>query len=106
MTALKVTPLVISALLLGAHFYRSGDFVLVAISVAAPLLLLTRRGWAVTVLQIALFVGAAEWIRTAISIGTMRSALGQPAARMFAILGLVALFTVLSAIPLTRLNLR
>jgi len=38
-----------------------------------------------TVLQIALFAGAAEWIRTAISIGTMRSALGQPAARPFAI---------------------
>lgn len=103
---LKAAPLVLSALLLGAHFYRGGSYVLVAIAVAAPLLLLTGKRWAVTALQVALFVGAAEWIRTATSIYQLRAALGEPATRMFVILGSVALFTVLSAIPLTRLNLR
>ncbi len=103
---MKIAPLVISCLLLAAHFFRSGEFVLVAIAVAAPLLLLTRRRWAVIVLQVALFVGAAEWIRTAMSIYAVRAALGQPARRMFVILGCVALFTVLSAIPLSRLDLR
>ncbi len=103
---LKIAPLVLSSLLLGAHFYRSGNFVLVAVAVAAPLLLLTKKRWAATGLQVALFVGAAEWIRTATSIYAVREALGQPATRMFVILGGVALFTVLSAIPLTRLNLR
>ena len=106
MTLVKVIPLVLSSLLLGAHFYRSGNFVLVAIALAVPLLLLTRKRWAVTAVQVALSVGAAEWIRTATSIYAVREALGQPATRMFVILGSVALFTVLSAIPLTRLNLR
>ncbi|HEX7706831.1 MAG TPA: hypothetical protein VF701_10280 [Thermoanaerobaculia bacterium] len=106
MLALRLLPLVLSSLLLAAHFYRAGALI-VAIAVAvAPLLLLVRRAWAVHLLQIALFVGAAEWIRTALTIGAMRAAMGQPSVRMFLILSGVALFTILSALPLRKLAVR
>jgi hypothetical protein len=106
MTALRVTPLIISSLLLAAHFYRGGGLVLTAICLAAPFLLITRRLWAVQTLQVALFVGAAEWIRTALVIGSIRSAMGQPSLRMFLILAGVALFTTLAALPLGGLRVR
>jgi hypothetical protein len=97
---MRFVPLILSSLLIAAHFYRGEHFVLSAIAVAAPLILLVRRPWAVATLQVALFVAGAEWIRTALAIGAMRAAMGEPATRMFIILTAVALFTVLSAIPL------
>ncbi|HEX9162849.1 MAG TPA: hypothetical protein VF980_14175 [Thermoanaerobaculia bacterium] len=106
MTALKVTPLALSSIVLAAHFYRSGNPYLAAIALIAPLLLVTRRAWAVAAVQVALFAAAAEWVRTALSIAAMRKAVGAPSARMLFILAAVALFTVLSALPLTRINAR
>ena len=102
--AFRILPLLLSAVVLAAHFYRSGSLVLAAVSLAAPAVLLTRRWWAVPALQIALFVAAAEWVRTALSISAMRELTGAPSTRMFLILGAVAAFTALSAVPLTRLT--
>lgn len=100
MKAIRLIPLVISALLLGAHFYRDGNLLLALGVAATPLILLVRREWAVSALQVALFVGAAEWVRTAMAIASFRAAMGAPSTRMFVILGAVALFTALSAWPL------
>lgn len=100
MNAVRLIPLVISAVLLAAHFYRAGGLFLTAICLAAPFLLLARRTWAVQALQVALFIGAAEWIRTAVTIGSVRNAMGHSSLRMFLILGGVALFTSLAALPL------
>ena len=99
---LRVLPLVLSALLLAAHFYRSGLIVLVFIAVALPLVLLLRFDWVVPAVQVALFVAAAEWVRTAVAIAGAREAMGAPTARMFAILLTVAAFTALSAVPLRK----
>ena len=90
----RLLPLVLSSVLLGAHFYRAGDSVLAVVVLAAPLLLLTQKSWAVPALQIALFIGAAEWIRTAMRIGAARAANGEPSLR--------AALTALSAFPLNR----
>lgn len=97
---LRVLPLIVSALLLGAHFYRGGGIAVAVLVALSPLLLLTRRSWAVFALQIGLFVAAAEWVRTAASIAAYRAAAGMPSTRMLVILGAVALFTALSAVPL------
>ena len=101
---LRVLPLSLSALLLAAHFYHAGSNILVTIALATPLLLLARRWWAVASVQIALFVAAAEWIRTALAIAAVRELMGAPAGRMLLILGCVAVFTALSAIPLHNLH--
>ncbi|MFZ2490452.1 MAG: hypothetical protein WA208_03115 [Thermoanaerobaculia bacterium] len=106
MNAIRLIPLVVSALLLGAHFYRNGNLLLALGVAASPLILLVRREWAVTALQVALFVGAAEWVRTALSIASIRAATGAPSTRMFVILGSVALFTALSAWPLRGLRIK
>lgn len=103
---MRIVPLVLSSLLLAAHFYRSGLILLTLLALCAPALLLVKRFWAVATVQIALFVAAAEWVRTAVAISSVRAALGAPSTRMWLILGGVALFTMLSAIPLTRLSER
>ena len=97
---MRYIPLVLSSLVLAAHFFRAGNYGFVAFCLVAPLLLLTRERWAVWAVQALLVVGAAEWVRTALAIARERAALGAPSARMFVILGAVALFTLLSAVPL------
>ena len=96
-------PVLLSALVLAAHFYRMGNVGFVAFVLVLPLLLITRERWAVRVVQIGLLLAAAEWIRTAVTIAQIRAASGAPTTRMFVILGGVAAFTALSALPLKRL---
>lgn len=100
---MKFVPLVLSALLLAAHFYRGGEIGFVLLTLAAPLFLLIRHPVAVRTVQVLLLFGAAEWIRTAWVLADHRLDSGAPFARMLAILGAVALFTILSALPLRRL---
>ena len=99
---LAAVPLVLSSLLIGAHFLRAGELVLLAICLAAPLLVLTRQLAAVRAVQLLLLAAAAEWVRTAYLLAVERSADGAPFTRMLIILGAVALFTLLSAVPLRR----
>lgn len=100
MKIVRILPLVFSALLMAAHFLRGGNVTIVIAILCAPLLLLTRQRWATVALQIALLAAAVEWIRVAAGIAQERAAIGAPTTRMFVILGAVALFTALSAIPL------
>jgi hypothetical protein len=103
-TALRVTPLVVSALVIAAHFFRSGNYGFVIFALVCPLLLMTRQKRAVMTVQLLLGIAAIEWIRTAVGIARERAAFGAPTTRMFVILGAVALFTALSALPLRRVT--
>lgn len=96
----RLLPTVLSALLLGAHFLRSGNLVLVAACAAFPLVLLFRREWAVRATQAFLAVAAGTWAWTAFTIAERRIEAGQPWARMAAILGVVALLAVIAALLL------
>ena len=98
MVALLLVPVVISLLLLGAHFLRAGAFAMVALVLVLLALLGVRRGWAARLAQAALVLGAAEWIRTTIRLVMQRSEAGQPVVRLVVILGSVTLLTVLSAL--------
>lgn len=100
MRALRFVPLGLSAILLAAHFLRSGNMALVALCLAAPLILMTRTRWSVVVVQALLVVATGEWIRTALLIAQDRAAAGAPVARMFLILGTVAALTLFAALPL------
>lgn len=99
---MRYLPLALSSLVLAAHFFRSGNFGFVAFVLIAPFLLVTKTRWSVIAVQGMLALAAAEWIRTAMAIARERAAVGAPATRMFVILGCVALFTLLSAVPLRR----
>ena len=96
----KFVPLAVSSLLIAAHFLRTGNIVVTIGCLAAPLLLLIRKPVVRIAIQVMLVIAAVEWLRTAFTIAQERAASGAPATRMFVILGSVALFTLLSAIPL------
>ena len=98
MKALFYVPIVLSLVVLGAHFLREGN----EFGVAGALLLIgalfVRRAWAARVVQFALVLGAVEWLFTLSQLAEWRAAQGQPATRMIVILGSVALVTLCSAL--------
>jgi hypothetical protein len=98
MTVLCFVPVVLSFLVLGAHFLRSGDPPLAAACVLLPWMLVIRRPWAARLLQGALLLGAAVWIRTLVAIAVLRARMGDAWLRMAVILGVVAAVAILSAL--------
>jgi len=92
----RLIPVTLSLLVLGAHFLRAGSPGLVAASVSAIGLLLVPRAWVPRVMTVALLVGAGTWAHTAIDLARIRASLGEPYLRMALILGGVALFTAAS----------
>jgi hypothetical protein len=88
----------LSFLLLAAHFYRGGEYLLVTAALLVPLLLLLRRAWVPGLMQVLLLLGAAEWVYTLWQIAQIRMQIGLPWERMAYILSAVALCTALSAL--------
>jgi hypothetical protein len=97
MGALLLIPVLISALLAAAHFFRAGNIPMVVVCGAAPLLLLFRRTWATRLLQLLLLAGAVVWLLTLRDIVQEREAVGRPWTASAIILGSVAAWTALSA---------
>ena len=87
----------LALLLLAAHFYRAGLLPLAVLSVALTALLAVPRPWAARTLQVALVLGALEWLRTLAVFAAMRVAAGQPVLRLALILGAVAALMLLAA---------
>ena len=98
----RFIPLAFSSIIIAAHFLRSGNIIVTIACLLTPLLLLLRKPAITIGVQIMLVIAAVEWLRTAFVIAQERAAYGAPVARMLAILGSVALFTLLSAAPLKR----
>ncbi|MFO7892748.1 MAG: hypothetical protein R6U63_03345 [Longimicrobiales bacterium] len=88
---------VLAMVVLAAHFLRAGWLPVVVVLVAVIPLLGLRRRWVPRLFQLILGLGALEWLRTLLELRDIRQALGQPHARMVAILGMVALVTALAA---------
>jgi hypothetical protein len=95
---LRALPVVLSALVLAAHFFRSRQLLLVALSIALPFLLLVRKRWSARVVQVGLVLGALEWVRTLAFFAGQRMEVGRPWGRLAVILGAVAALTALSAL--------
>jgi hypothetical protein len=93
-TFLRIIPLLMASLILGAHFLRDGFIVLVVVCVLLPLLLLIRRRWVLYLLQGYMVVGAIVWAQTTYSLVQARVAAGEAWTRMLLILGAVTLFTL------------
>lgn len=106
MTVLLLLPVGLSLIVLAAHFLRAGNLLMVAVVLTVLGLLGVRRRWAARVIQAALLLGAAEWVRTLAQLAALRSRAGQPATRMLLILGSVALVTALSALVFLSRRLR
>lgn len=93
---LFVAPLALAVL--AAHFFRAGHVVLAALCVAFAAVIFVRRPWAARAAQIALALGALEWLRTLAMLVAERYAAGLPFVRLASILGAVAVATALCAV--------
>ena len=99
-------PVVLSFILLAAHFLRDAQTVLVLCALVLPFLLLTRKIWAVRLVQFALVLGALEWIRSLLALQAIRVENGMPWTRLAIIIGCVALFTGCSALVFFHTSLK
>lgn len=98
MNSLKLSPVILSFLMLAAHFYRSGIFILSIFCLIIPFTLFIRNIWIPRIFQILLILGAIEWIRTIMIFVEERKMYDMPWVRLAVILGSVALFTALSGL--------
>ena len=106
MNVLRLFPVIFSFLILSAHFSRAGSPLLLIIFLLLPLLLFIKKTWVVRLIQIFLVIGSIEWIRILFVYTNERQAIGQPYIRLIIILGVVALFTGLSALVFRNQALR
>ncbi len=106
MTFLLYVPVVLSLLMLGAHFLRDQSHIGVAVSLLLVGLLFIRRAWVARLVQVALVLGALEWLHTLYVLAKLRAAMGQPATRMIVILGVVAAVTFCSALLLQSARMK
>lgn len=97
---------VLAALLLGAHYLRAGDLVMVALCLAAPLLFLWRRRWSLILLQTLAYGAAASWVAVALQLVEMRQRTGQSWKLAAAILAAVALYSLLAGLLLNTRAMR
>jgi hypothetical protein len=106
MTGFALTAVILSFVLLAAHFSRHEIPFLMALSLLAPILLFVKRPWVPRLLQLLLVVGALEWVRTAAVLAARRIDVGAPWLRMVVILGAVALVTIGAAALLQSTRVR
>ena len=106
MNFVRLLPVILSFLLLGAHFLRAGLTPLTVLCVAALGLLFLRKSWVPRLFQVLLVLGALEWLRTAYYFVAVRIAWEQPWTRLAVILGTVALLTALSALVFRNQKLK
>jgi len=106
MNFVRCIPPILSTLVLGAHFYRSGNLFVVVLLSILPFTLLIRKPWVPGLYSGVLLLGAAEWIRTLVAIAEVRQMQDAPWMRMAVILGVVALVTALSAFVFATKALR
>jgi len=98
MNFLRLLPVLVSILLLAAHFFRAGQVVLVFVLPGLLLLLMVKKFWVPWVMQVVLLLGAAEWLRTLFFVAQMRIEYDMPWMRLVIILGAVALLTACSGL--------
>jgi len=88
----------LSALLLAAHFLRSGQWAGFVASLRLLAVLAVPRRWAARAAQAVLLLGGAEWLRTLIGLVAARREERAPYVRLAVILGTVAALTAASAL--------
>jgi len=106
MNILRLFPVILSFLLLGAHFYRAGYPILTGACIGVLSLLLVRKPWVPRLFQGLLILASLEWLRALYYFAAMRIAWDQPWTRLAVILGAVALVTALSGLVFNHRKLR
>ena len=103
---LSVVPVVVSSLLVSAHFLRHGQFVLMGIGLFPLVALLIRHPLSVRLIQGILVLASLVWIWTAYHLAMARAAVGMPVTKLLIILCAVAGFTFASIFVFQTKTLR
>jgi len=106
LVALQLVPVILSLLVLAAHFLRYGSVIPVAVCLVLIAVLGVRRPWTAHAVRIALVLGALEWVRTLVRLASIRQEIGAPAGRLVLILGSVAAATALSTLVFRAARVR
>ena len=106
MNVIRLLPVILSSILMAAHFSRASQNGLSIVCLMLPFLLFIKRRWVAKVFQVLLLIGAIEWIQTTLRIVHIRQVQGEAWMRLVIILGSVALFTALSALVFESKNLK
>ena len=106
MNLIKLLPVIVSVLLLAAHFLRDGRILFVVILLSLLALFFVRHPWVSRIFQIGLILGGLEWLRTLLNLVVQRQLSGQSWTRVAFILGAVILFTAGSAFIFETASLR
>jgi NAD-dependent dihydropyrimidine dehydrogenase PreA subunit len=97
MKIFKLSLPILSCVLLAAHFSRVQNNWFAVACLAFPFILLSKKEWVMRIFQVFLLFGGFIWIERTISLVRERQQDGQSWVRLAVILGVVALFTILSA---------
>lgn len=89
-------PVILSFLILAAHFSRNDQTLLMIVSAALPIMLIIKALWARLVLQVVLVLGALEWVWSTLDLIEIRKGIGEDWQRLAIILFSVAAFTLIS----------
>lgn len=93
---LRISLYVLAASLLGAHYFRASQWLLLGLCLATPLLFFCRSRWSLLVLQAGAYLASATWVATAIELFEFRQQVERPWALGVTILTVVAVFTLLT----------
>lgn len=94
---LQLLPVGISLLLIGAHFLRRGDLILVGLSLVCMGFLFVKKPFFARLIQVVLVLATVEWIYTTYVFASIRMENGLPYVRLVIILSVVACLTLSSA---------
>jgi hypothetical protein len=98
-TACLLLPVIISFLLIAAHFLRANNIILSTLSLLLLLVtLFVRKPLLAKIAQGVLVLGGMEWIRTGFVLAALRIQENRPWTRLGIIIGGVACFTLASAL--------
>ncbi len=96
----------LAAALIAAHFFRAGNWLLVSVAAAAPLLFFYRNRWSLVLLQLGAYCASATWLAAMLSLVQQRQQTGQSWTAAVLILGTVMLLTLLAGLVLNSRCMR
>lgn len=98
MIILRIFPVILSIILMAAHFSRADQTIPAIISLIFPLFLLIKKRIIIRLFQVVLILGGAEWVRSMFSYIEVRKSVGDDYMRLAVILSAVAIFTAASGL--------
>jgi hypothetical protein len=93
-------PAIFSLLVLAAHFSRQNQTYIGILALGLIPLLFLKKSWVLWSVQIALFIGSLEWVRSTLKYIEIRQQIGEDWHRLAIILFSVAAFTLISGLLL------